>query len=504
MSISKAALQTIVLQTPAGMIMTIVRKTFAGIAIALVSQSVAAHELLMKYNLPVPFDLYLYACAATLVITFILLGWFMRGAGGPQSAAARVGVVRPIGHLPSWGVVLLRVGALACLGLTVVAGLIGTKDPDDNINLTLFWDVFLLGFTYATVLVGDVYAFANPWSTIVDLAGAGKSDSAPARFAYPESFGYWPALIFYIALIWLELFTIPGPRELSFVLIVYSVITFAGVWLFGKDAWFRHGELFGVFLRLVGMLAPLHYRRAQDGKTFEIRLRWPMTGVFDERPESMSLVVFVLFMLAGTTYDGMHQTLFWKGIFWHHLLPGLQALSSGTRVTEATMEQWYVVFQHIGLLLSPFFYLGVYLGILRLAKAVTKTAIPLRSIALALVLSILPIAFVYNLAHYYTLILVRSPILPYLFSDPFGYGWNPFHLPSLGVLPILNMAMVWHVEVALILVGHIVSVWLAHRIALMLFPSRREAIVSQMPMLLLMMSYTVLGLWVISLPFALT
>jgi hypothetical protein len=66
------------------------------------------------------------------------------------------------------------------------------------------------------------------------------------------------------------------------------------------------------------------------------------------------------------------------------------------------------------------------------------------------------------------------------------------------------MGLVWHTEVALIVIGHMVSVWLAHRIALRLFGSRREAMRSQLPILLLMVIYTVVGLWVISLPFALT
>jgi hypothetical protein len=168
------------------------------------------------------------------------------------------------------------------------------------------------------------------------------------------------------------------------------------------------------------------------------------------------------------------------------------------------MERWYETFQHAGLVLAPFFYLGIYLLILQMAKLATRTAIPLRTLALALSLTILPIAFVYNLAHYFTLILVRTPVLPYLLTDPFGFEWNPLNLPHLGDPPVLNMAMVWHVEVALILVGHVLSVWLAHRVALRLFPSRRDAIISQVPMLALMMAYTILGLWVISLPFALT
>jgi len=54
------------------------------------------------------------------------------------------------------------------------------------------------------------------------------------------------------------------------------------------------------------------------------------------------------------------------------------------------------------------------------------------------------------------------------------------------------------------LAGHIAAVWPAHRVALDLFASRHDAVLSQVPMLLLLLAYTVVGLWVISLPFALT
>jgi hypothetical protein len=482
-----------------------IRKLLPGFGLALLCGPVQAHELLMKYNLPVPFRLYLYACAATLLVTFLLLGWFMRApAGALHATDLGIHRERSLGRVPAWLVWLLRIGALACLVIAIIAGLIGTKDPDDNLNLTLFWDIFLLGVTYLTLLIGDIYMFANPWLTIVELLEGKKSVSRPARFSYPPSIAYWPALVFYVALVWLELFTLPGPLELSYILLAYSAVTFVGVWLFGKTVWFRHCELFAVLFRLIGLMAPLAYRQHADRPAIEVRLRLPFVGILEERAESISLVVFVLFILAGTTYDGMHQTLFWKGIFWHHILPFLQAMSGAAAHTDRVMEQWYEQFQHLGLVVAPFFYFAIYLAILEIARVATKTAIPLRTLALALAFSILPIAFVYNLAHYFTLILVRAPVLPYLLTDPFGFEWNPLNLPHLGDPPVLNMAVVWHVEVALILIGHVISVWLAHRVALRIFPTRREAIISQVPMLLLMMAYTVLGLWVISLPFALT
>ena len=66
------------------------------------------------------------------------------------------------------------------------------------------------------------------------------------------------------------------------------------------------------------------------------------------------------------------------------------------------------------------------------------------------------------------------------------------------------MGQVWHVEVALILAGHVASVYLAHRVAARIFADKaRRCGCSELPMLVLMMGYTFIGLAVLSLPLAL-
>jgi hypothetical protein len=463
-----------------------------------------AHELLLHYGLPIPFDLYLVACAGVLVVTFALFGWFMRlpttGTGSAEPAPESAS------RLAGWIVKFLRGAAVAVLVFTVGAALFATRDPDRNLSETLFWFVFLLGLTYATALVGDVYAFANPWKALVDWMRRPLGTLSRPRFVYPPWLGYWPALALYIALIWIELFQLQKTWTLAMMLIVYSLIVFAGVWLFGKAAWFRYADLFGVFLRVVGMLAPVAYRPTAKGESVSVRFRPPFVGTLEEPTENMSLVVFVLFMLASTTYDGMHQTIFWMGLYYNHLLSMLHPLwGTDLLASQVVLEKWYDVYQRVGLALFPFLYLAIYLGILRLVKLLTKTPLSVRTLALDFAFSIVPIAFVYNIAHYFTLLIMRIPTLPFYLTDPFGLGWNPFGFTEPGgEPPQLNMAIIWHTEVALILIGHLISVYLAHRVALRLFPTRREAMVSQLPMLLLMVIYTVVGLWVISLPFALT
>jgi hypothetical protein len=491
-------------------------------AVMLVAAPVYGHELLLKYQLPVPFSTYLYASTATLVVTFVLLGWFMRASrksfAGPawvaDATGKRIATVlvsdtapvgeRPIGRVTGTTLTLLRTAAVVMLGITIVAGLIGTRDPGHNISLAIFWQFFLLGWSYATAIIGDAFAFLNPWAVIVAcLARRGVIATRP-RYAYPAGLGYWPATAAYLILIWLELFTLPAPRMLATLLCAYTLVNVAGSHYYGKEAWFRYGELFSVLFRVIGLLAPVAYRPAHDGRGYEVRLRRPFAGVLEERADRMSLVLFVLFMLASTTYDGIHQTVFWMGLYWNHLLAWIHPAWSGDIASAGSFEKGFAIFQRVGLMAFPLFYLALYLGVLGIARAMTRTTLSLRTLALAFIFAIVPIALVYNMAHYYTLLCTQIVVLPYLLTDPLGYGWDIFRLGHLGEPPLLNMAAIWHTEVALILGGHVVSVYLAHRIALESFSSRCAAVVSQVPMLALMVGYTVVGLWVISLPIALT
>ena len=91
-------------------------------------------------------------------------------------------------------------------------------------------------------------------------------------------------------------------------------------------------------------------------------------------------------------------------------------------------------------------------------------------------------------------------IIP-LASDPFGYGWDLFgtagYETSFGVI---GAKALWFLSVATIVLGHVIAVYLAHRISLRIFTSRAMAIRSQYPMLALMVLYTVVSLWIIAQP----
>ena len=104
--------------------------------------------------------------------------------------------------------------------------------------------------------------------------------------------------------------------------------------------------------------------------------------------------------------------------------------------------------------------------------------------------TLLPIAGGYLIAHYLTLVLQGVVWLPSLIADPLMSL-----APQLDAIPV---AAVWYVSVAAIVGGHIAGIVIAHRLALRDAPGR--ATLAGLPMVALMVGYTVLSLWIIASP----
>ena len=465
--------------------------TLAAFALPLAAE---AHSFGRSYNLPVPLWLYAWAAAAALLLSFVLIGWFFTSEPSlrPESDHALPARWTKLARLlRPW----LRLTSVFLLLLAIASGLLGHGDAYRNFNMTWFWIVFVLGFAYATVLVGDLYAHINPWAALASVVDRLYPRFTQGRWRYPPQLAYWPALALYAGFIWIELFGRTNPNSLSLWLIAYTTINLAGVWLFGGRDWFRHGEFFAVFLRLLALIAPLHVERGA------LHWRMPFAGLLKARAEHGSLLIFVLFMLSSTAFDGLHATVPWFQVFWSEPLAWLRALA-GQHPTEAYLKlrSIHLGFESLSLLLSPLLYLAAYLACLALARALLRSPIRLSTLALRFAFSLLPIAFVYHFTHYFTLLLTQGPAALALLSDPFGIGWNLIGTAGHGRPLLPDMAWVWHAQVGLILFGHVASVALAHIEALRLFGNRRDALISQLPMLLLMMAFTVAGLWILAQP----
>jgi hypothetical protein len=481
--------------------MTRVAKGFVFLLLAAWSGGAGACVLGAVYNLPIPFGMYASGAGAALVVSFIVVAFVLRAPAATGNIDAAPPGSRHVSQLslPRWVISSASCASLFGLLLTIVTGLLGSANPLANFNMTFFWIIFWLGLTYITALLGDLYSLANPWRALCGWLEHASPGIFRGRFRYPAWFGYYPALVLYATLIWTELFGQIQPRTLSLMLLGYTGLNVAAAWVVGKDIWFRYGEFFSVFFRLIGKMAPIEYSCNSDGDAvYGIRIRRPFVGLLEVSADHFSLLLFVVFMLSSTAFDGAHETVPWVGMFWKGIYP---IVSDHIVQPYLIWVSAYYIWQSAMLLLLPLCYLAVYLILLWLARTVTHSGSTLPRLALRFAFTLIPIAFVYNMTHYYGEFASQGIQVLRMVSDPFSFGWNLFGTAHRFTDPIvLDAGAVWHTQVGLILFGHIASVYLAHVEALKVFPSARHAVLSQLPMLLLMVLLTTAGLWILSLP----
>jgi hypothetical protein len=480
-----------------------IRAWFA--VLAALATSAASACAFPGYNLPIPFQMYAFGATAALALSFVLVGYLIearpvRGSNSGTFADWH----RPV-KTASTARSLLSVLNLVSVGgllLMIATGFYGSPIPIVNFNITFFFIVFVLGFAYATALIGDVYQLVNPWQAVCQWIELWAPAVFNGRYKYPRRLAYYPALLLYMAYIWIELFADILPRNLSLVLVGYTAINLTGAWLVGKDAWFEHGEFLSVFFRMIGKMAPINYIKDEhEAGGFRVEFRMPFVGLIRTPATEPGLVLFVLFMLSSTAVDGAHVTLPWVNLFWKGVYPLLNGVATSAHEQFLFSVNAYYGWQWLMLFASPFIYLLVYVGFVYAAKLFAGSDRPLGSLARQFAFTLIPIAFVYNVTHYFTLLLGQGYQAARMLSDPFNRGWNLFGTASWGGDPFIpDAGVVWHIQVALILIGHIVSVYLAHVEALKTFANSRKALVSQLPMLVLMMVFTTTGLWILSLP----
>ncbi len=464
-----------------------------GIGIAALFPGVAsAHGFGRLYNLPVPLSLYATGAAAVLLLSFVLIGLLAlrsRACSDPVSQGRPIALPQAVMR---YGARVLQLLGVTALLLSIATAFWGTRDPSRNFSMVGFWIIFVLGVTYACALVGNVYALMNPWRGLANGLRLTQS-----RLPYPRALGQWPAVVLYLGFVWYELFAAGRPFSLGVMLTAYTLLTLAGCVLFGARVWLAHGEFFGVFLGYLGRLAPL------TGAQGRLMMRAPLSGTWSSAAVSPGAVVFILAMIWATAFDGLRATQIWVALFWRDPY-GVVTNLIGTRpmLDIAAALPWYRAWETAWLLLGPFLLLGLYRACLywgdRLAGHSEQTP---QKRAAYYVASLLPIALVYHLAHYATLLLSDGLKILSVVSDPFGLGWNLFGTAGHFRAPVLiDVAIIWHLQVALIVTGHVASAYCAHRIASNTYATRGQALRSQLPLLILMIAMTICGLWILSQP----
>ena len=205
------------------------------------------------------------------------------------------------------------------------------------------------------------------------------------------------------------------------------------------------------------------------------------------------VLALVILMLATVTFDGFSATAAWAE-FQTFILDIFG--TGGGQVFNSL-----VLADTIGVFLMPVAFFMVYLFFSRIMSNAVDGKISTLEMARIFGYSLIPIALAYNIAHFITLLLIQGQLIIPLASDPFGSGWDLFGTADYSLnIAIINARVLWFLSVSLIVLGHVLAVYLAHRVAIRTFSDRALVLKSQYPMLALMVLYTIVTLWIIAQP----
>jgi hypothetical protein len=456
----------------------------AGLA---VPGSAAAHGIQLVTNLPIPEWLFAWATAIVLVVSFVALAtlWPAPRLDPPHDRAWL--------RYPRWLDPLCGAIGIALFVLIVYAGIDGAQLVTANITPTWIYVIFWVGLAVLSVVFGDAFRPFNPWRALARasawLAAKARRGAAGSEpLAYPAWLGRWPAAFGILCFAWLELVDNPAqrvePRLLAFLALGYAAVQLVAMSLYGIETWTARGDAFAVYFGLFGLMAPLRW---EDGT---IRRRPPFVGAvrLEILPGTIALIAV---MIGSTSFDG-----FSNGTMWISLFPHLYNLFRSLGVSSANAASEYAY--TLGLLVAVAIVGGLYrLGTLGMRSI--GAGYQAGDLARRFAHTLLPISIAYVIAHYFSLLVFSGQSMVYLVSDPLGSGANIFGSANFQPnLAIVTGNVVWYVQVAALIVGHVGGLTLAHDRALTLYRRARDATRSQYWMLTVMVAFTSLGLWILS------
>ena len=409
----------------------------------LINSASLNHGVVNVGDLPIPFDIVLNSSALVVLITFV----YLKVSWKESIITPRQEVFNDkqnfIGKL--FGIIILF--------LLVAPGIFGNESSKTSIAPLILWVFLWIGVPVLGLLFGDIYSKFNPLN-LFSL----KSDK-------PESVYF--ACILFIGLTWFELvWSRPGnPLNIAVVLITLFVCV----------------NLLRYFLKKslieVDPLLLLHYLYSK-------------LKLFNSRPYFRSLLdnignlaklrgieYFVLLMIGTVTYDGLRETTFWYNQF-------------GSRTDDMGFSTMMFLIMNLGTIL--FYRFACFFAI-----KVGGSDLKLNHVSNLFGHTMLPIAFAYHVTHYLTLLLFESQTFFYRFNDPIGIGMNILNVQEPTINYFVEPLVIWGIQVAVTLLGHMLSVVLAHDLAVKLF-GHQQSDKTQYIFLFITVALTLQALFVLS------
>lgn len=436
-----------------------------------------AHGFEERYDLPVPLAYVIVGACAMVLLTFVVALVFVR-----QPRVDPVSLVAPAPsdelatlHPRVW---LIKGLSLLLFALTLVSALWGTSDPLMNLAPTMVWIIGWIGLSFVVIVLGNIWPMIDPWRCSFELLDTYTKKwrtqyGLALGWVWPAWLGMWPAAA--LLLVWCALEVIyplaTSPFKLGCVLVGWSLLNLAGMACFGREIWQGHADLFAVYFS----------RLAHTFRPSPVAL----DGVF-----TAGHIAFILAMLATVLFDGLH---------------GGSAWFMFEAVLKASIPQWLDVNGYVagtlGLLLVWLVFIAAYLLTCQISAGMTLRAVTGPRIAHQMAPTLIPIAAAYLIAHNFSNLLIQGQSIIALLSDPLGRQWDVLGTAKFYPdISVVDAKLTWLVAVTAIVVGHVMSIWQAHRVALRWGLSTRRTALATLPLTSLMMLYTAISLVVLAAP----
>lgn len=436
-----------------------------------------AHGVGGRADLPIPATLAFLGAAAALLVSFVVLAFAWRAPRlrGDESGRPLPGWLAGLVDSPVTRAVVVTAALLfACwVSMAAVFGSDTLVNPAFGSVYVLLW----VGLVPAAICFGHLYRLCNPLRWLHrGLSRLAGTDPASRVRPYPARLGYWPAAVLLFAFVWLELVNPSTAQDLSAVRLWFAVVaalTLVGAAVYG-DAWFEHGDPFEVYSSLVARLSP--FGRRTDGT---LVVRNPLENL-DGLPARPGLVAVVAVLFGSTGFDSFKESSRWLGFS--------QQYSDHSTLLNTAVLLAFCLLVHLTFVTASIATGGF--GHI--------TGVGRRDLPDLMAHSVAPIVVGYVVAHYLSFFVSTGIATVQQLGDPLSLGWELTAWMS----GVNKYAIYGHptalavTKVVAVIIGHVLGVVAAHDRAVRLLPSR-HALVGQLPMLVLMVGYTLTGLWLL-------
>ncbi len=358
-----------------------------------------AHPLTEPYELPLS-----PLAAASAAGGLVLLVAFAAPRGGRQIPE---GPGRPV---TSWAgsldasQLVTRLLAVALLGLAVAAGRVGVDDELENLAPALvvgsFWPLLVL----VSIAVGPVWRWVDPWDAVARVSIRSRPEEEPGHV--------WPAAVLAVSWVWyLSAYTgTLDPRSVGAILALYTLLTVGGSLAVGRTRWLSTSEPLGIVLSWMALLPT---RRLAD---------W-------DPPRGAEALLGVI--AGGVLFGAVRRSELWGGL---NTAQNAELLAAVGVVGFSAAGAGLLV-----LMAAAAESLGVRAG-------AARAAVP------AVAGIIVAVAMDRNR------LSTSIQLLPELFGDPFGTGWDLFGRSGASLDPApLGTTGLLAVQLAVLVAGHLVG-----------------------------------------------